>query len=557
MLISLSVIFITALIVIGAFVQATSSTIGNTQPGTTSYPGGGGGTQEIGDTSANGNTPSGYLRFSSITPSASGTISSLGLNVYTAAGNIEMAIYSDLSGAPDTLLGYSASTPCVTGWNDLPLITPVDVTSGTLYWLCLQHDSSIYTYRLSSGGQQLYQSQTYGAFPDPVSGTLSSNAITHNMRITYAAGMTLQGYARATKAVLSTDTANVTSMSFYSSAIGNFRLALYNDNSGPNSLLWQSASTAASVGWNTVPITSGNPVLQPGTYWLAYQWDSSNAGPNYISGGSGTGSYITLAYGSFPSTWSGATSTSDQWSIYATYEIVPQGTPTPTPSGGTPTPTPNGTPTPTPSPTPTPTPTPAPPTPTPSPTPVPTVPPDTASSSTSAPKLSPTATPAPTEAPTPAPTDSLVATRTTDSTTYTILLSGSIPSSQISGVAIEPSEPDGTTMISFNVNGVDGTTGFTNMTIPKTAIPFGTVPVVSIDGAKAQDQGYTQDTQNYYVWFTTHFSTHDITIGFSGGNTSGSNIPIVEIAVVIIAIVVVAGLVIVLRTKRQKNTTKT
>jgi hypothetical protein len=95
------------------------------------------------------------------------------------------------------------------------------------------------------------------------------------------------------------------------------------------------------------------------------------------------------------------------------------------------------------------------------------------------------------------------------------------------------------------------------MTIPKTAIQFGTVPVVYIDGAKAQDQGYTQDANNFYVWFTTHFSTHNITISFSGGSTSGLNIPVVEIAGIVVVIVVLAGLVIVLRTKRQKNTTKT
>jgi hypothetical protein len=53
------------------------------------------------------------------------------------------------------------------------------------------------------------------------------------------------------------------------------------------------------------------------------------------------------------------------------------------------------------------------------------------------------------------------------------------------------------------------------MTIPKTAIPYGTSPVVYIDGQEALNQGYTQDTNNFYVWYTTQFSTHQIKIQFT------------------------------------------
>jgi hypothetical protein len=53
------------------------------------------------------------------------------------------------------------------------------------------------------------------------------------------------------------------------------------------------------------------------------------------------------------------------------------------------------------------------------------------------------------------------------------------------------------------------------MTIPKTAIPYGANPVVYIDGQKAQDQGYTQDTDNFYIWYTTQFSTHQMKIQFT------------------------------------------
>jgi hypothetical protein len=54
------------------------------------------------------------------------------------------------------------------------------------------------------------------------------------------------------------------------------------------------------------------------------------------------------------------------------------------------------------------------------------------------------------------------------------------------------------------------------MTIPKTDLPYGTTPTIYIDGQPAQNQGYTQDNSNYYLWYTIHFSTHQITIVFVG-----------------------------------------
>jgi hypothetical protein len=59
------------------------------------------------------------------------------------------------------------------------------------------------------------------------------------------------------------------------------------------------------------------------------------------------------------------------------------------------------------------------------------------------------------------------------------------------------------------------------MTIPKSAIAQGTTPKIYIDNQLAASQGYTQDTNNYYVWYTTHFSTHQISIVF----TTASSVP--------------------------------
>jgi hypothetical protein len=46
------------------------------------------------------------------------------------------------------------------------------------------------------------------------------------------------------------------------------------------------------------------------------------------------------------------------------------------------------------------------------------------------------------------------------------------------------------------------------MTIPKSDISYGVNPVVSINGQKISDQGYTQDTNNFYVWYTASFDTN-------------------------------------------------
>ncbi|MCX5792530.1 MAG: hypothetical protein NTY45_10035, partial [Elusimicrobia bacterium] len=79
------------------------------------------------------------------------------------------------------------------------------------------------------------------------------------------------------------------------------------------------AATASA--WNTVLISAGAPTtltLNSGTYWLAWQWDSTANGPSYTAGSAGSGNYLGQAYGSFPAGWSGGTSSTEQWSIYAT-----------------------------------------------------------------------------------------------------------------------------------------------------------------------------------------------------------------------------------------------
>ncbi|MCX5796708.1 MAG: IPT/TIG domain-containing protein, partial [Elusimicrobia bacterium] len=131
----------------------------------------------------------------------------------------------------------------------------------------------------------------------------------------------LTGRAKATQATLATD-AIVQSLSFYAHDTGNVRLALYSDSSGPSSKLWESGDVAATAAsWNTVLISAGSPTsltLNSGTYWLAWQWNATSNGPSYTAGSAGSGNYLWQVYGAFPASWSGGTSSTEQWSLYAT-----------------------------------------------------------------------------------------------------------------------------------------------------------------------------------------------------------------------------------------------
>jgi hypothetical protein len=131
---------------------------------------------------------------------------------------------------------------------------------------------------------------------------------------------------------------------------------------------------------------------------------------------------------------------------------------------------------------------------------------------------SPSPTPKPTSTPTLPATN---VTATTDSgETVDLAISGNITSSQISNLTITTKTSFASTIVAFILTGENGTEGFCNMTIPKTVILYGTIPVIFIDGQQVASQDYTQDSNNFYVWYTTHFSTHQITIQFIMPSTS-------------------------------------
>ena len=123
-----------------------------------------------------------------------------------------------------------------------------------------------------------------------------------------------------------------------------------------------------------------------------------------------------------------------------------------------------------------------------------------------------------------ASTSTVVATETTNNNTYPIQIGGNVTAAQFSNMTITPYQANGTTIVGFTLTGPTGTAGFCNITLPKAAIPFGTKPVVYIDSVAAENQSSAQDTANYYIAYTTHFSTHQINILFSA-QTEPSSTP--------------------------------
>lgn len=92
---------------------------------------------------------------------------------------------------------------------------------------------------------------------------------------------------------------------------------------------------------------------------------------------------------------------------------------------------------------------------------------------------------------------------------------GNITSSQMSNIHISTNQAASTTNLSFTLTGQSGNVGFSNITIPKNYVPYGNISTVYIDNQPAQNQSCTQDTSNYYVWYMTDFSSHNVSVVFA------------------------------------------
>jgi len=318
-------VLVTALAITGILLvisPASANTAGNTVIGSnTSYP-----SIKIGYTSASGQTDNANQifadQYTTTVPLTAISISSYG----TENGNVKVAIYTNSPSLnrPETLLFPEvAHRTSKNTWTTIP-IPNTYLPAGT-YWIVFKTDQNraVVKTNSASGYTQYSSPAPYkNALPNPGTGVGWSPHPSVRDSI-YITGVPIEGYQKATRVILSDNSAVVQNVSFYSHVTGNFMLAIYSDSAGPYNLLWTSSSTPAATapGWNTVPISAGTPaslMLQSGTYWLAWQWDSAGSGPSYRAGSSGTGNY-RFSDGPFPPVWDDGTSSNENWSEYITY----------------------------------------------------------------------------------------------------------------------------------------------------------------------------------------------------------------------------------------------
>jgi hypothetical protein len=195
---------------------------------------------------------------------------------------------------------------------------------------------------------------------------------------------------------------------------------------------------------------------------------------------------------------------------------------------------------------------------TPEPTPPATPTPTSIPASTPKPTSAPIPTPTPTATPPPSPTpyETTAKAMTDNGTTIDLTITGNITSSQMSNITITTNQPS-TTTVSFTLTGENGTTGYSNITIPKTLTLYGTTPTLFIDNQQATNQSYTQDTENFYIWYTTQFSIHQINIQFAKSSTTqpASYVNALSIGLFVPEIVFIFTVLAVKRLRRKPENT--
>jgi hypothetical protein len=107
---------------------------------------------------------SNHFILSKFTADTTGTISQIKIRC-GATVHVKVAIYSDSSGVPGSLLNATdTSTACIPGWNTIS-ITGTAVTSGTPYWLAFNSDASVVQAgNPGAGYTTYYRPATYSSF---------------------------------------------------------------------------------------------------------------------------------------------------------------------------------------------------------------------------------------------------------------------------------------------------------------------------------------------------------------------------------------------------------
>jgi outer membrane protein assembly factor BamB len=119
-------------------------------------------------------------------------------------------------------------------------------------------------------------------------------------------------------------------------------------------------------------------------------------------------------------------------------------------------------------------------------------------------------------------------------------ITGNLTSQQVSNAYLT-SDKVSKTFVYLTVSQTDGIAGFSNITIPKNAIIHGVTPTVYINDQKTNTQGYSQDADKYYVWYTTQFGKQEISIIFTD-TSDGQNLPQTILQPILIAVIAIVAI---------------
>ena len=114
-----------------------------------------------------------YLLAQPLTLSADITLTGLAIEIYSGSTNVQLALYTDSSSTPDTLVAYTNQTAVSTGSNELSLAGgDVSVSAGT-YWVMELLDATSYVTESSTSGavSTWYQAYTAGSSLPSSAGT--------------------------------------------------------------------------------------------------------------------------------------------------------------------------------------------------------------------------------------------------------------------------------------------------------------------------------------------------------------------------------------------------
>ncbi|HND00170.1 MAG TPA: hypothetical protein PKW90_28840, partial [Myxococcota bacterium] len=115
-----------------------------------------------------------YLLGPSITVTSATTLYRFGALLNTAGNSARMALYTDVSGSPSTLVAYSDVFTTAVGVNEVALSTPVSLPAGT-YWIMGIYSGTTYVYYGSSSTASIrYKAYSYSSTPSSTFGTASS-----------------------------------------------------------------------------------------------------------------------------------------------------------------------------------------------------------------------------------------------------------------------------------------------------------------------------------------------------------------------------------------------